>query len=97
MQFDTNVIKPIYSINELRTMLETKFIKASEFPHADIEFVYSNDVVFDTENWIFIYGPADTDEVMWFARYKSEEGDLSFIADDNASEWLVQINEVFEN
>ncbi|QIG68028.1 hypothetical protein EVB55_093 [Rhizobium phage RHph_Y68] len=96
-------ILPPLSINEIRTLVaEGKFsnrdTNVEEFQKCIEQnpYIYDNDVSLIVGDWLYVYGPGDGDETSFYAEYITEEGQLDYRADDNASEWEVVNNEIYE-
>ncbi|QGZ14250.1 hypothetical protein PP940_gp057 [Rhizobium phage RL2RES] len=98
-------ITPPLSISELRVLIEDgKFIGENSGKHEEHKklialnpYIYETDVAYSENGWLYVYGPGDWNEPSFYAEYLTEEGQLDFRADDNASEWEEVNNEKYED
>ncbi|QGZ13980.1 hypothetical protein PP939_gp255 [Rhizobium phage RL38J1] len=97
-------LRPFLGLDELRFLIKDgQFIgeksgKPKEFKKliALNPYIYEDDVAYTDGAWLYVYGPGDWNEVTFYAEYLTDEGQLDFRADDNASEWEEVNNEKYE-
>jgi hypothetical protein len=99
MTKEFEIKNPPLSLEEVRKLdLVNRETDPVEFQKCiDINpYIYDNDVALVVDNWLYVFGPGDWNEPSFYAEYITEEGQLDFRADENASEWEVVNNEVYD-